>query len=119
MARYLAIFTDNINGEFDVNGFKIMTDKEASNFEELANSITWEFYYYADKDYLYYSSGEDFLTRIEFKEISKDQYDAYDKTLGGEFGVFVNEAFLQKEVLDQQEEIDEDDEEDDDFNNDY
>jgi hypothetical protein len=33
MARYIAIFTDNHNEEFDVNGFKTMTEREVENFE--------------------------------------------------------------------------------------
>ena len=108
MARYLAIFTDNHGEEFDVHGFKIMTEKEVSIFEEIANNITWEFSYYANNESLNYSNGEEFLSRIEFKEISKDEYDALEKIFGGEFGTFINEEYL-KTVLDG----------DDDYKNEY
>lgn len=110
MGRYLAIFSDNYNGEFDVSGFRTMTEKEVNKFEELATSITWEFSYYADKDYLYYTSGEDFLTRIEYKEITKEQYDLIEKTLKGEFGFFIGLEYLEHEVKEQMDEIEEDEE---------
>ncbi len=94
MARYLAIFNDNHGEEFDVHGFKIMTDKEQARFEELSTSITWEFAYYANTESLNYSNGEDFLAKIEFKEITKTEYDALEKVFGGEFGTFISEEYL-------------------------
>jgi hypothetical protein len=45
------------------------------------------------------SNGDDFLSRIEFKEISKDEYETLDKVFGGEFGIFISEDYLQN-VLD-------------------
>ena len=94
MARYLAIFTDNHGEEFDVHGFKIMTDKEQSRFEELASSITWEFAYYANTETLNYSNGEDFLNRIEFREITKAEFDTLEKVFGETFGTFIGEDYL-------------------------
>lgn len=111
MARYLAIFTDNHGEEFDVHGFKVMTEKEINYFEELATSITWNFDYYANSECLSYSNGEDFLSRIEFKEITKDEYDTFNKLFGGEFGTFIGEEYLQS-ILDGEVESDEEDEED-------
>ena len=111
MARYLAIFTDNHGEEFDVHGFKIMTEREVNDFEELATSITWGFEYYANSECLSYSNGEDFLSRIEFKEITKDEYDALNKIFGGEFGTFIGEEYLQS-ILDGESELDEDEDED-------
>ena len=32
MARYLVIFNDNHSEEFDVNGFRVMSDKEVLKF---------------------------------------------------------------------------------------
>lgn len=115
MARYLAIFTDNHGEEFDVHGFKIMTSKEVSKFEETASNITWEFEYYANSESLSYSNGDDFLSRIEFKEITKEEYDIIDKVFGGEFGTFISEEYL-KNVLDGDSDYDkEDDYENDDY----
>ena len=99
MARYIVIFTDNHGEEFDVHGFKTMTQKEVTNFEELASSITWDFNYYANSESLYYSNGEDFLSRIEFKEISNIEYETLDKLFGGQFGTFIGEEYIQS-VLD-------------------
>lgn len=94
MPSYLAIFTDNHGEEFDVNGFKIMTDKEQARFEEIASSITWEFVYYANSETLNYSNGEEFLSRIEFKEITKAEYNILEKVFGGNFGTFIGEEYL-------------------------
>lgn len=102
MGKYVAIFTDNHREEFDVNGFKIMTDKEINKFEELALSISWEFSYYANSEALTYYNGEDFLSRIEFKEISKADYDLLDKTFGGEFGTFITEEYLESIIDDEE-----------------
>lgn len=101
MGKYIAIFTDNHNEEFDVHGFKTMTDREIDKFEELAMSITWEFSYYANSESLTYISGEDFLSRIEFKQISKDEYDTLEKTFGGEFGTFINQEYLESIIDDE------------------
>lgn len=108
MARYLVTFSDNHGDEFDVSGFRIMTDKEVDTFEELATSITWEFAFYANDESLNYSNGEDLLSRIEYKEIDKDQYTLLDKLFGGEFGTFIGEEYLQT-IIDGVAELDEED----------
>lgn len=108
MARYLAIFNDNHGDEFEVNGFRIMTDKEVTSFEDLAASITWEFAFYANSESLNYSNGEELLSRIEYKEIDKEQYTIIDKVFGGEFGTFIGEEYLQT-IFDGETEIDEED----------
>ncbi len=113
MVRYLVTFNDNHGNEFDVNGFKIMTDKEVNNFEDLATSITWEFAYYANSESLNYANGEELLSRIEYKEIDKEQYAVLDKVFGGEFGTFIGEEYLQT-ILDGESEIDEEDFDDED-----
>ncbi len=114
MAKYLVIFTDNHNEEFDVNGFKIMSEKEANDFEDLATSITWEFSYFASSQSLNFSNGEDFLTRIEFKEITKTEFDSLDKMFNGEFGTFISYEYLQV-ILEGDESLDSDDIEDEDW----
>ena len=111
MGKYLAIFTDNHREEFDVHGFKIMTDRDIDKFEELANSITWEFTYNANTEALTYMSGEDFLTRIEYKELSKNEYDMLEKIFGGEFGTFITTEYLES-ILDDESGPDYSDEED-------
>jgi len=108
MARYLAIFQDNHGEEFDVHGFKIMTEKEVNKFEELASSITWDFSFHANSESLNYSNGEDFLSRIEFREITKDDFDAFEKVFDGEFGTFIGEEYLQTILNGEINEIDED-----------
>ena len=115
MSKYLAIFTDNHGEEFDVHGFKIMTAKEVTRFEDLASSITWDFSYYANSESLNYSNGDDFLSRIEFKEITTDEYQTLEKVFGGEFGTFIGEEYL-KNVLDgDSTEFEDDDYDDEDY----
>ena len=94
MSRYIAIFNDNHGEEFDVYGFRIMTEKEVLRFEELANSINFEFNFYANTEFLSYANGEDFLSRIEFKLISLEEYSNLDRIFGGEFGTFIGEEYL-------------------------
>lgn len=118
MARYLAIFTDNHNEEFDVHGFRVMTEKEVATFEELATSITWEFTYCANSECLTFSNGEDFLSRFEFKEITKDEFINLEKIFNGEFGTFIGEEVLET-ILDGEGELDDEDFDDEDEENDY
>jgi hypothetical protein len=106
MTRYLAIFSDIHGDEFEVKGFRLMTDKEVSNFEDIAASITWEFAFYATSESLNYSNGEELLSRIEYKEIDKEQYTILDKIFGGEFGTFIGPEYLQT-IFNGESEIDE------------
>lgn len=115
MAKYLAIFTDNHGEEFDVHGFKIMTEKEVNRFEELASNITWDFSYYANSESLNYSNGDDFLSRIEFKEISTSEYESLEKVFGGEFGTFIGEEYLQNVLDGDDSGFDDEEYEDDDY----
>jgi len=108
MARYLAIFNDIHGDEFEVNGFRIMTDKEVAFFEDIANDITWDFVYYANSESLNYANGEDLLSRIEYREIDKEQYATLDKVFGGEFGTFIGPEYLQT-ILEEVGELDEED----------
>lgn len=116
MAKYLAIFSDTLN-EIEVKGFVTMTDKEMERFEELATSITWNFEYPLGEEIIYFESGEDLLTRLDFKEISNDEYKALKKVFNNEFGVFIDEEFLTNILSDSDEDDfdDEDEDEDDDY----
>jgi hypothetical protein len=113
MAKYLVTFNDICN-EVEITGFSLMTEKEVEAFEQLAESITWEFTYplitNAEIEFL---SGEDLLSRIEFKEISNEEYKALNKVFNEPFGVFITEEFLQ-ELLDEEEDFDSDEEEEED-----
>jgi hypothetical protein len=114
MARYLATFNDNHGEEFDVHGFRVMTEKEVTKLEELAASITWEFEFYASSESLTYTNGEDLLSRISFKEISKDEYETLKKVFGDEFGLFIGEEYLET-ILNSEEGEEEKDEEEEDY----
>jgi len=107
MAKYIAIFNDNLAG-VELNGFQLMTLKEVDDFEELATSISWEFSYgVGDNDKLYYSNGEDLLTRIEFKEITNEEYKMVKNIFNVSFGVFIGEDFLNILIDDNEDESDE------------
>lgn len=119
MAKYLAKFSDMLE-EIEISGFIIMNDKEVENFEELALSITWDFTYTFGEDNefeLQYSDGEDFLSRIEFKEITADEARLLKRLFNNEFGIFIDEEFLEKVIGD--EDSDDFDDEDDDDDVDY
>lgn len=116
MAKYLVTFNDIIN-DVDITGFNVMTEKEVEAFEQLAESITWDFTYPLNNNgELEFSGGEDFLSRIEFKEISNEEYKVLNKVFNEPFGVFITEEFLQ-ELLDEEEDFDDEEEdgEDDDW----
>jgi hypothetical protein len=93
MAKYLATLNHFLN-DTELTGFNTMTDKEMERFEELASSITWSFMYEVGEDSLYFENGEDLLTRIDFKEISNEEYKVIKKVFNNGFGVFVNEDYL-------------------------
>ena len=116
MAKYVAIFSDLI-GDIELNGFALMTDKEYQNFEELAASITWSFSYEVgdSEEELEYTSGEDFLSRMDFKEVSNEEFKALKKVFPTNFGVFIDEAYLEMVVgeTDEPEELDEEENDED------
>ena len=128
MAKYLATYSDTL-GEIEITGFSVMTDKEVEHFEELASSITWDFVFPIGEEELGYSSGDDLLTRIDYREISNEEYKNLNKVFDKGFGVFVTEDFLLGiigEVEDEEEDDDDDDEDegyerlrDDDDDDDY
>lgn len=124
MAKYLAIFNDNYD-EIELNGFVVMTEKEVENYEELAMSITWPFFFEVGEESIEFSSGEDLLSRIEFKEISNEEAKAIKRLFNEEFGLFIDESFL-NQVIGEEEDYDDDemdydsdDEYDDDEDDDY
>ncbi len=114
MAKYLATFSDTID-EIEINGFVIMTDKEVETYEEMASSIAWPFVYNVGEDELEFTSGEDLLTRIEFKEISTEEAKMMKRLFNNEFGVFIDEGFL-AEVIGEE---DDDDEFEDDYDDEF
>ncbi len=121
MAKYLATFSDMVN-EIEIIGFVVMTDKEVENFEELASSITWDFTYDFGEDeqfQLEYSSGEDLLSRVEFKELNPEEIKTFKRLFNNKFGIFIGEEFLEQIIGEEDSDFDEDDEDDIDFELDY
>ena len=84
--------------------------KEADRFEELANNINFEFHYYANSECLSYSNGEDFLSRIEFKLVTNDEYESLDRLFGGQFGIFIGEDYLKTVLQGENDEINDEEE---------
>lgn len=101
MAKYLATFVDYVN-DIEVMGFITLTDKELENFEKLASSITWSFNHKLGEDVLKFSSGEDLLSRIEYKELTTEEYKAIKNIFGGSFGIFIGEDILNQLVNDEE-----------------
>lgn len=114
MAKILAIFNDSINEvdlNVDINGFIVMTNKQMEDYEEIASSITWPFTYQLGELELEFGSGDDLLTRIDFKEISTEEAKTFKRLFNDEFGTFITEDELHNIIGDE----DLDDEESDDI----
>jgi hypothetical protein len=111
MAKFLVTFTDTLD-DIEINGFTVMTEKEYQTFEETAISITWPFVYAMGQDELEFSSGDDFLTRIDSKEITNEEAKSLKKLFGDLFGVFIYEDFL-LDVIGGEDDFDDDEDEDD------
>lgn len=114
MAKYIGLFSDIVN-DIEINGFAIMTGKEMEILEDLANSITWEFTYDIGDEELEYINGDDLLTRIEFKEITEDEFKTIEKLFNGEYGTFIGESFLNTIIEEENEDSEDDLDEDEDY----
>jgi len=101
MAKYLVIFKDLVD-DIDVNGFKVMTEKEVNEYEELAQSITWSFKYPLGDTDITFIDGEDLLSKLEYKEISNDEAKVFKKLFDSEFGTFIDEDYLVDIVADEE-----------------
>jgi len=114
MAKYVVIFNDTLD-DIELNGFITMTDKEVENFEELAASITWGFSYplAEEETSIHFSSGDDLLTRIDFREISTEEFKNLKRIFNGKFGVFITEEFLEGIIGEENDDNDIDDKDDD------
>lgn len=109
MKKYLAILSDE-HYSVEINGFQVMTEKEMELYDELATSIIWFFTYdLGDDKELEYSTGEDLLSKIDFREISNEEFKSLSKIFeDGKFGTFISEEFLQSIVIDEEETTSED-----------
>jgi hypothetical protein len=104
MSKILVTFTTQTQNDVELNGFMIMSEKEVETFEEIAMSINWPFVYNSGEDEVEFSSGDDFLSTIEFKEISNDEAKILKKLFGESFGVFIDIEFLYDVIGDDYEE---------------
>jgi hypothetical protein len=110
MAKFLVTFTDTLD-DIEINGFTVMTEKEYESFEETAMSIAWPFVYAMGQDELEFSNGNDFLSRIDSKEITNEEAKTIKRLFGDLFGVFIYEDFLQ-DVIGDEDDFDDEDEDD-------
>lgn len=117
MTKFLVTFTDTLD-DIEINGFTVMTEKEVDAFEQTAMSINWPFVYALGQDELEFSTGDDFLSRIETKEITNEEAKLIKRLFGDSFGVFIDGAFLE-EVIGDEDESDFDDEDEDDIDDMY
>lgn len=117
MAKVLVTFTDTLD-DIEINGFTVMSEKEFESFEETAMSITWPFVYIMGQDELEFSSGDDFLSRIDTKEITNEEAKTLKRLFGDLFGVFIDEGFLEEVIGDEDDSnFDEDEDIDDMYDN--
>lgn len=104
MAKFLVTFSDVLN-DVEINGFGLMTDKEVDNFENLANSIGWEFSYKLTDTEVFFLNGEDLISKLDFKEISNDEFKVLKKLFKDKFGTFVDEAYLEGIIGDEDSDV--------------
>jgi len=112
MAKFIAIFSDIIN-DVEVNGFSVMTDKEADEYEELAYSITWPFIYKVGDYEIEFSNGDELLSKIDFKELTFEESKSLKTIFNNKFGFFINLDYLKTIVEEEEEDLKSDDESDD------
>ena len=95
MAKHIAIYSDTL-GDIEINGFLLMTDKEVKDFEDLASSITWPFVYPLGEstEEIEFANGDDLLSKIDFREVSNEEYKALKKLFDTGFGTFITEDYL-------------------------
>lgn len=119
MAKYLVTFNEQTS-DIELNGFIVMTEKEVKNFEKLAESITWYFTYKIGDFEVEFSSGEDLLSRLDFKTLTKEQEITIEKLFNNKFGTFIDEDYLTSIIGDEEEieEFDEDSSDDYDYDSD-
>lgn len=110
MAKFIATFNDTID-DIELNGFTVLTEKDVEEFENMAYSITWPFKFKIGEYSLEYSSGEELLTKIDFREISFEESKTLKKLFNNEFGFFIGFDFLQS-IVGEESEFDEDEDED-------
>lgn len=108
MTKFLATYSEVIDN-IEINGFVVMTEKEMLNYERLANEINWPFYFNWGDEEIEYSSGDDLLTRIDFKEITSDESKLFKRLFENSFGAFVSEKVLIEAVSDDDDNSDDDD----------
>jgi hypothetical protein len=63
-------------------------------------------------DELEYTSGDDLLTRIEYKEITNEEAKVLKKLFNNEYGVFIGLDYLEEVIGEEEDEETEDDEDD-------
>ena len=112
MAKFLVTFNYVID-DVELNGFTVMSDKEIEEYEELAYSITWPFVYKIGETELEFSSGDDLLTRLDYKELSFEDSKSMKKIFNNDFGTFIGFDTLEN-VIDGEEGYDDDEEDDED-----
>lgn len=105
MAKYIVTFSDQIN-DVEISGFRLMSEKEVESFESLAESIRWSFYFQLANDVeLEFADGNDLLSKLDFKEVSAEEFKALKKVFSEGFGTFIDEEFLEQQIEEEEDEI--------------
>lgn len=95
MAKYLVTYTDQIN-DVEITGFKAMTEKEVDGLEKLLGVIKWSFNYPVTNFEIEFIDGEDYLSKLDFKEITNEEFRSLNKLFKEGFGIFISHEFLEQ-----------------------
>lgn len=108
MAKYVVTYSDIFN-DVEINGFRLMTDKEVDLFEKLLESISWEIRYpLSSGEDIIYSNGDALYSQLDFKEVSQEEFKAIKKVFTDGFGIFIDEDFLTT-LVDEETDVDDED----------
>ena len=59
-----------------------------------------------------FENGDELLSRIDFNEVSNEEFNSIKRVFNGEMGVFVDIIFLEN-IVDEEDDYDDDDDDDD------
>jgi hypothetical protein len=107
MAKILVKFSDVFN-DVDIVGFKVMTDIESNYYQDIAEDITWPFTFETSFGEIEFLNGESLISKLEFEEISNDEYKMIKRVFGDQYGIFVNQEYLEY-IIDEEDGFDEGD----------
>lgn len=109
MSKVLVKFSDTFN-DVEIIGFKVMTDIDSNYYQDMAESITWPFTFETSFGQIEFLNGDNLMSKLEFEEISDDEYKVLKRVFGDEYGIFIAKEYLEY-IIDEENGFDDEDDE--------